>query len=306
MRVRGTRDSQSGSIAILALWASAIVAILLAVATRTTGFEVRATQNALGWSRARAAAEAGTQLGLLRLLRSRAEGVMAFDGKPETWRDNGLPVEISIVDEAGKIDLNQAPLELLSGLFMAVGRSRDEALLLGCNVLDRRGESGPLCPEPSERTLRRPQLFAVPEELAQVPGVEPSLYDVVADYVTVASKASAIDPRAAQRPVLLAIPGANATLVDTYLEARARWGELVNADSATALALFRSVPAVTTSPAREFTIKAVAGGSPGIRYRADLQVRLTEFPARPYEVVAMRAPPPDRGRAAPAVARRIP
>jgi len=146
----------------------------------------------------------------------------------------------------------------------------------------------------------------VPEELAQVPGIDATVYDAVADYVTVASKASAIDPRAAQRPVLLAIPGATPTMIDSYLEARARWGELVNSDSATAMALFRSVPTIATSPAHDFTIKAVAGTTGGIKYRADLQVRLTDMPARPYEVVAMRAPPPDRGRAAPSAARRIP
>ena len=43
-----------------------------------------------------------------------------------------------------------------------------------------------------------------------------------------------------------------------------------------------------------------------LRYRADLQVRLTDFPDRPYELVATRAPPPERGREAALPAPRVP
>src|SRR6185437_6194288 len=109
-----------------------------------------------------------------------------------------------------KLDLNEAPLELLSGLLVAVGRPREEAQLLACNILDWRGGADPACPEPGDR--RRPyQRFVVPEQLAQVPGFTEPLYEAVADYVTVATRASAIDPLVAARPVLLAIPGADAT-----------------------------------------------------------------------------------------------
>ena len=51
-----------------------------------------------------------------------------------------------------------------------------------------------------------------------------------------------------------------------------------------------------TSPAREFTISAVAATADRARYRADLLIRLTDLPARPYEILATRAPSTDRGR----------
>ena len=54
-----------------------------------------------------------------------------------------------------------------------------------------------------------------------------------------------------------------------------------------------------TSPAREFTIKAVATTATGARYRADLLIRLTGLAAHPYEVLMTRAPPVDRGRQSP-------
>src|SRR5437868_3195803 len=141
------RPGEAGSIAILALWGVAIIAILLAAATFTTRTEVRIAENAIGGSRARLAAEAGTQLGLVHLLRRRAEGVAVFGGDPESWQDGSIRVQISIIDEAGKVDLNNAPLELLAGLFIAVGRSRETAVLLACNILDRRGTPDGACPE---------------------------------------------------------------------------------------------------------------------------------------------------------------
>ena len=298
------RQQEAGSVALLALWGLAIIAILLAVVIRTTRVELRMTQNAVGLSQARLAAEAGTQLGLVRLLRRRQEGTVAYDGTPEQWQDDAIPVEIAIIDEAGKIDLNVAPLEMLVGLLTAVGRPPAEALLLACNILDWRGQMGASCPEPADTERRRAHLFVVPEDLAQVPGFDGVLYDSLADYVTVATKATAIDPSVAARPVLLAIPGATAALVDTYLDARARWHDFANVDIASGL--FRSVPYVMTSPSRDFTIKGVATVGGSLRYRADLQVRLTDLPGRQYQLIASRAPPAKRGREEASPAQRVP
>jgi general secretion pathway protein K len=298
------RPGEAGSIAILALWGVAIIAVLLAAATFTTRTEVRIAENAIGGARARLAAEAGTQLGLLRLLRRRSEGTRVFDGSAEAWQDGSTRVAVSIIDEAGKVDLNNAPLPLLAGLLAAVGRSRESALLLACNILERRGQSDAVCPEPGEDAPRARQLFAVPEELAQLPGFDEVLYDSVADYVTVASGASAIDPRVAARPVLLAIPGATPELVDAFLENRTRWRELVS--SGNTLNLLPGAAFVVISPATDFTIRAVAATTGGARYRADLQVRLTDRANSPYEIVAMRALPVDREHPISAAARRAP
>src|SRR5256714_4702161 len=113
--------AEAGSIAILALWGVALIAMLLAAATFTTRTEVRIAENAIAGSRARLAAEAGTQLGVFRLLRRRGEGVGVFDGGAEAWQDGTIRVDISIVDEAGQGGFNKAPIELLAGLLLAVG-----------------------------------------------------------------------------------------------------------------------------------------------------------------------------------------
>jgi general secretion pathway protein K len=283
-------NPERGSIAILALWGIALIFMLIAPVAFATRGELQIARNALAESRARLAAEAGTQLGLLRLLRRQAAGTAIFDGTTEAWQQGSTRVLIAISDEAGKIDLNLAPVELLGGLFEAVGMRGEAALLVACNVLDRRGDTAAACPQADAAHAGR--RFAVPEELAQVPGVDDRLYDRVAPYVTVATGASAIDPRVAERPVLMAIPGATDALVDAFLDRRKTLHDL---DMADASLLAAATPFLMMSPRRDFTVAALATSVEGARYSAELQLRLTGRAAQPYQVIAWRTPPADRG-----------
>jgi general secretion pathway protein K len=283
------RDAERGSVAIVALWGVALIFMLIAPVAFATRGEVQIARNALAESRARLAAEAGTQLGLLRLLRRHDENGTIFDGTPEAWEQGSTRVRMAIVDEAGKIDLNLASLELLTGLFVAVGEPREAAALLACNVLDRRGDRDAACPQPD--TPHAGRRFVVCEELAEVPGLDARLYDRVADDITVATGAAAIDPRVAPRAVLLAIPGATEGLVDSFLESRRLWHDL---GAAEATMLPSAAPYVTISPRRDFTIVAAATTSNGARYRAELQVRLTGRGGQPYQITRWRTPSADR------------
>ena len=282
------RDREKGSIAILALWGVALIFILIAPVAFATRGELQIASNVLAESRARHAAEAGTQLGLLRLLRRHDTGAV-FDGAPEAWRQGSAQVAIAIADEAGKIDLNLAPLELLAGLLIAVGVPHEPAALIACNVLERRGDIGAGCPEPA--ASRQGRRFAVLEELAQVPGIDDRLYRRLADFVTVASGASAFDPMVASRTVLMAIPGATGGVIDSFLESRAMWRDVASAGADLIPAAV--APFVMMSPHRDYTIAATATTADGARNRAELLVRLTGRAAQPYQIIAWRAPPAD-------------
>jgi general secretion pathway protein K len=280
---------QRGSVAILALWGLAIVFVLLAAASFTTRSELQIARNELAAVRAHAAAEAGTQLGLAHLLARRARGTTLFDGTPEIWQDGPVRVVIAIADEAGKIDLNQAPPEFIAGLFVAVGQAKETAFLIACRVVARRGGAAPDCPEPRSAGPEPQSAFAAPEELAALPGVGDRLYAQVADFVTVATGASAIDPAVAPRTVLLALPGATPELVEGWLAERQMEAEMSPEGS-----LFEALPDfpyLMVSPMRDFTVSAVATGPEGARARADLQLRLTRVASHPYDVLAFRSPP---------------
>ena len=287
---REAANPERGSIAIVALWGVALVFMLIAPVAFATRGALQIARNTLAESRARLAAEAGTQLGLLRLLRRHGSGAV-FDGTPESWQQGSTKVAISISDEAGKIDLNVAPLELLAGLFEAVGTPHEAAALIACNILDRRGDGSTGCPEPDAPHGGR--RFSVPEELAELPGVDDRLYDRVAEDVTVATGASAIDPRVAPRAVLMAIPGATDSLVDAFLESRAMWHDLGSAD--TSLIPAGVAPLMMASPGRDYTIAATAMTGDGARYRAELQI-LPDRTGRPTVSGHRLAHPAHRSR----------
>ena len=280
------RRDENGSVAVLVLWGAALIFILLAAANFTSRTEIAVARNAIAAARARHAAEGGTQLGLERLLARRAQGTMIFDGRKEPWQDTAAKLAISIQDEAGKIDINQAAQPFLAGLFTAVGRKPEEARLLSCRILERRGSASPACPA---GPLGTSTLFAAPEELAALPGFGDRLYAAISDYVTVQTGASAIDPMVASRTVLMAVPGASKEIVDEFLANRRMLRDLT--EQASGFGTLPASPYLMMSPAREFTVSAVAV-TDGARYRADLQLRLTGMANRPYEVLAWRAPPP--------------
>jgi general secretion pathway protein K len=303
---RPGHDPERGSIALLALWGVALIFILIAPVAFATRSELQIAHNALAESRARLAAEAGTELGLQRLLRRHGDTTSsskaAFDGTPEMWQQGSTRVEIAIADEAGKIDLNLAPLEMIAGLFQAAGAPDQAAGLIACVVFDRRGDTGAGCSQADSPPAG--QRFVAPEELAQLPGIDDALYNRVAGAVTVATGASAIDPMVAPRIVLMAIPGATDSLVDSFIESRAMWRDLASANAG--LVPAAAAPFIMVSPGRDYTIAATAITADGARYRAELQVRLTGRGTQPYQVIAWRTPPTDRGLAAPARPRRAP
>lgn len=288
MRAPSAASSRErGSVAILALWGLAIVFVLLAAASFTTRAELQITRNELAAARVRAAAEAGTQLGLAHLLARRARGTAIFDGTPEPWQDGDIRVAITLADEAGRIDLNQAPAPLLAGLFVAVGQAKETAFLLACRIVERRGGQPPDCPAPPASAPLHPAIFAAPEELAQLPGFGDRLYQQVADDVTVASGANAVDPVVAPRAVLLALPGATPDLVDGWLKARKTAAEM--APEGSLFEQLPDLPFLTVSSLRDFWVSAMAVGPEGARARADLEIRLTGNASHPYDVLAFRS-----------------
>lgn len=289
------RRNERGSVMILVLWGMAIMFALLAAAAFSTRSEILVARNQVAAARVRAAAEGGIELGLARLLARRAAGGTIFDGAPEAWKDGPVRVAVAIADEAGKIDLNDAPPALLAGLFEAVGRPSADARLIACEIVAHRSGQSP-CASILDASSQRQQgaLFTAPEELAALPGVGDRLYDEVAGDVTVATGASAIDPMVAPRTVLLALPGAEATLVDAFLKARR--GLRTFDPQGNGFDMLPDLPDLMVSPARDFTVSAIATSRDGARFRAALEVRLTGEPDTPYRIIAWRTPLPASAR----------
>ena len=222
-------DRANRGIALISvLWITGLLAVMAASFASSTRTETRLAHNQEENAKAEALADAGVHRAVFGLL----------DADPATaWRAGGSgyafslgegDVQVWVEDEDGKIDLNAAPLQLMAGLFVALGLAEEDARRMADRVGDFRDEDSE--PEPlgaedaayfdaglRQGAADRP--FAEESELLRVLGMTQSLYQQVRPYVTVYSGSEGIDVTRAPRPVIEALPGITPPVVEALLTA---------------------------------------------------------------------------------------
>src|SRR5262249_35577677 len=145
---------------------------------------------------AREAADAGVQRAILDLGGSTnipTSAKLRTDGTAYSWQFGNCAVRISIQDEASKIDLNQAPVELLSALFELQGIERGNAQSLADAIADFRDPDDVRHAHGAEANEYRDAglawgpknaPFQSVEELQQVLGMTANIYREVASKLT--------------------------------------------------------------------------------------------------------------------------
>jgi general secretion pathway protein K len=210
-----TRDKSEDGIALIAvLWALALLSIMAAAFSFEARTGARIARNLTDNAAARAAADAGIQRAILMIASTRERSndeIFGAGGKSYVWRFANFTIRISVRDERGKIDLDHAPEALLASLFATVGvdpstsRSLAAAVADFRDIDDLRRLNGA---EDSEyRTVGlawgpKNAPFEAVEELQQVLGVTPSIYQRVAPHLTIYSIAGEISPAAADEVVV--------------------------------------------------------------------------------------------------------
>ena len=229
INLKGTRR---GLALLTVLWTLTLLSVIAASFSLLTRSDIDRARNAVDNARAEAFADAGVYRAIHQLSQRRTEDTedaWAADGAVHQFPFLDGSVRVSITDEAAKVDLNNAPDQLLRGLFLAQGIDLNEADALVDAIVDFR--------DPDD--LRRlhgaedadylaagvahdakDQPFEAVEELMQVIGMSASLYRRVAPHLTVHIQAATINPASARREVLLALPGANEAEIDAYLRSR--------------------------------------------------------------------------------------
>jgi general secretion pathway protein K len=288
-------DSNRGIALISVLWITGLLAVMAASFASSTRTEAHLAHNQEESAKAEALADAGVHRAVF--------GLLDFD--PDTaWRAGNAvyslslgegDVQVWVEDEDGKIDLNAAPVELLTGLFMALGLSEEQAQLLADRIGDFRDEDSEPAPLGAEDdayfsaglaqgAADRP--FATESELLRVLGMTQSLYEQVRPHVTVYSGAEGIDPTRASGRVLQALPGIPPQLVEALLTAGA---------GVDPFSLFedQSLPEDLEQfivPSRElvFTIRALGRTSGGGRFVRQAVIELGASGDQPFLVYAWR------------------
>ena len=137
------------------------------------------------------------------------------DGRIYPIEFDGAKVNVSVVSESGKVDLNAASPDVLQNLFKAAGMDDHAAQALTRNVVDWRSFSftpagnvpNPAYAQAGRDYGPRHGPFASIEELQMVLGMDPAVYRHVASQVTLWSGRPSPDPATAPPLALAAIPG---------------------------------------------------------------------------------------------------
>lgn len=279
-----TDPREKGSILLIALWLLVILSGIAVGVTATVRTDAQISRNLIDDAEARHLAQAAINRMVLDLL-SDADGERKRAGR-HSVDVFGTKVEVSVVDECGKIDLNTAWGLLIDGLAKIL-QPPDEPVDIGQAILDwrdpdrqRRLKGGEI-DDYAGRTYRpRDGVFDSVEELQLVLGMTPDLYARMEPLVTVDCLAAGIDPVLAPRGVLEAVPGIQPAALATFLQAREKASE----EEAEALAapLDDAKQYFDVSPRLAYGLTAEVARPAGGRVAWQAVVWLTGDAARPF------------------------
>jgi general secretion pathway protein K len=241
-----------------------------------------------------------------------AETGLKPDGTVYAWTFGGSEVLISVQDEAGRIDLNAAPDELIKGLLIAVGVDEFEAARLTDAVADFRDEDDLRHPSGAEdddyhaagyEWGAKDAPFELVAELRQVMGMTAELFEAAAPALTVYSERAEVDRAIAPPLVLAALTGGDADaaaaeeaglepLGPEEAEERRGRGYTGRLDAPGAVRPRRGrveTPfAAPASTGTAFTVRAEAETPSGAVFVREAVVGLTRQADRPFTVLAWR------------------
>jgi general secretion pathway protein K len=213
-----TAGPSRGVALVAVLWALTFLSLAAASFTVTIRSESHVARNLEENARARALADAGIAIGIMAMMDRSPDARWPADGSPHVFRFAGGEVSVSVRDEAGKIDLNRAPDDLLKGLLVVLGLAPEDAAPLVDAIIDYRDPdglrrlNGAEDPDYARAGLpygAKDRRFEAVEELQRVLGMNPTLYARMRPFVTVYSGQSGIDPRVARQEVWMSLPGAD-------------------------------------------------------------------------------------------------
>lgn len=205
------RRSQ-GAALLLVLWMIVLLTALVGAFALTARVEHMQGQVLARGLSAESAARAGLEYALHRLDLADPGLQWQPDGRTYEWHYRGARVDVRIVAETGKVDLNEGDAMLLAGLLRALGSNPGEATRLSGAIVDWRDADSLTQPsggaeDADYAAAGRPYgakdaAFESIAELEQVLGFTPALYAKIAPHVTVYSRSPRPDASFATAPVL--------------------------------------------------------------------------------------------------------
>ncbi|SDQ38608.1 type II secretion system protein K (GspK) [Pseudoxanthomonas sp. CF385] len=206
---------QRGAALLLVLWLVALLTALVGAFALTARMEAMQGQVGSRGAVAQETARAGLEYALVRVADRNPQTHWQPNGRPYAWSFDGHAVEVRIIDETGKVDLNQADAGLLSRLMQALGEAPDVSDALAGAIVDWRdadnlsqpsggAEDDDYASEGRDYGAKDAP-FETVAEVEQVLGMTPALYARLAPFLTLYSGRGQPDATYAQGPVLVAM-----------------------------------------------------------------------------------------------------
>lgn len=204
-----------GAALVLVLWLIALLTAVVgafALSARIEHLQQRVVgDDAIGQEHARA----GLEYALYRLQPSATRPAWVADGRRYRWEFDQRRIDLRIIDENGKINLNLADVTLLTAFLQAMGVDAGRAQQVAGAIADWRDADslkqpvgGAELPEYQAAGLPygpRNNRFETLGELQRVLGMDAALYEQLEPMLTLYSRQSRPDPRFAAGPVLTAL-----------------------------------------------------------------------------------------------------
>ena len=217
------RRNDDGFALISVLLALGLLGAVAAGFTLGARSEIREVAAAVRRAKAENIADAGIHLAILELLgsrenqnRTRSSGA---GGSSTTCRIGSATIEISVTDEAGRVDLNAAPASLLDALFRGAGAEPAAATEMARALVAYRSTDRTQMPDAAVTGAKNAPLNAF-EELFAIQAAPAAFVSELRPLVTVHSGQSGLDPGVAS-PVLLRTVLAGAGRRDAFQSAEA-------------------------------------------------------------------------------------
>lgn len=221
---RSGSGRERGAALLLVLWLIVLLTALVGSFALIARVEHMQGQVLVRGLAADSAARAGLEYAIHRVGMTDPQLQWQPDGRLYAWQYQGAQLEIRIVDENGKVDLNQADATLLGELLRVLGSDRAEAAQLAAAIIDWRdidsltqaaGGAEDADYAAAGRVYGAKDAdFESIAELEQVLGFTPALYARLAPHVTVYSGLPRPDPASASAAVLDAMGMDGAAIVE--------------------------------------------------------------------------------------------
>lgn len=173
--------SERGSAIAATLWLALLIGLLGAVVMRLGVSARLAAAAASSHARLAAQADAGIAVGIRQILELASQGTEYIHGRLQCFRMNESLVEVQIINEASKLNINRASHQQLTRLLAEIDRSSARAGTIASEIVSWR-----------EGTRNRgisagPSYFTSKSALARLHGIDAELVAALKEEITLSS-----------------------------------------------------------------------------------------------------------------------